>query len=190
MSVASMSGGGIADLDPVVRRTIARGDMGETGRRRHVRSSTRVVFAGEDRSTRDAERATRWRSTMWRLRVEHHGEPLSPENATSVSPYGSRCRTIWTTGVDGLTQTAPVPVYISTLQILRSLIYQHSPVPVRSAVKSYFTSWILVHPEPGALNRLTELTSTTVLLLAFLDPRVGHTMYVLSPFISILCHSD
>jgi len=26
--------------------------------------------------------------------------------------------------------------------------------------------------------------------LAVLDPRVGHTMDVLSPFISILCHSD
>jgi len=26
--------------------------------------------------------------------------------------------------------------------------------------------------------------------LAFLDPKVGHTMDVLSPFISILCHSD
>jgi len=26
--------------------------------------------------------------------------------------------------------------------------------------------------------------------LAFLDPRVRHTMDVLSPFISILCHSD
>jgi len=26
--------------------------------------------------------------------------------------------------------------------------------------------------------------------LAILDPRVGHTMDVLSPFISILCHSD
>jgi len=26
--------------------------------------------------------------------------------------------------------------------------------------------------------------------LAFLDPRVGHTVDVLSPFISILCHSD
>jgi len=26
--------------------------------------------------------------------------------------------------------------------------------------------------------------------LAFLDPRVGHTMDVLSPFISICCHSD
>ena len=34
--------------------------MGETGRRRHVRSSTRVVLAGEDRSTRDAERATQF----------------------------------------------------------------------------------------------------------------------------------
>ena len=27
-------------------------------------------------------------------------------------------------------------------------------------------------------------------LLAFLDPRVGHTIDVLSPFISVLCHSD
>ena len=26
--------------------------------------------------------------------------------------------------------------------------------------------------------------------LAVLDPRVGHTMGVLSPFISVLCHSD
>ena len=26
--------------------------------------------------------------------------------------------------------------------------------------------------------------------LAFLDPRVSHTMDVLSPFISLLCHSD
>ena len=25
---------------------------------------------------------------------------------------------------------------------------------------------------------------------AVLDPRVGHTMEILSPFISVLCHSD
>jgi len=30
----------------------------------------------------------------------------------------------------------------------------------------------------------------SVLFLSLLDPRVGHTMDVLSPFISILCHSD
>ena len=30
----------------------------------------------------------------------------------------------------------------------------------------------------------------SVLFLAVLDPRVGHTMDVLSPFIPILCHSD
>ena len=29
-----------------------------------------------------------------------------------------------------------------------------------------------------------------VLSLAVLDPMVGHTMDVLSPFISVLCHSD
>jgi len=35
-------------------------------------------------------------------------------------------------------------------------------------------------------------TTATVLFcsLAFLDPSVGHTVDVLSPFISILCHSD
>ena len=31
---------------------------------------------------------------------------------------------------------------------------------------------------------------STVLFLAVLDPRVGHTMDVLSPFIFVLCHSD
>jgi len=30
----------------------------------------------------------------------------------------------------------------------------------------------------------------SVLFLAVLDPKVGHTVYVLSPFISVLCHSD
>ena len=36
-----------------------------------------------------------------------------------------------------------------------------SPVPVRSAVKSYFTSWSIQNLSKRALNRLTELTSTT-----------------------------
>ena len=30
----------------------------------------------------------------------------------------------------------------------------------------------------------------TFLFLAVIDPKVGHTMDVLSPFISVLCHSD
>ena len=30
----------------------------------------------------------------------------------------------------------------------------------------------------------------SVLFLAVLDPRVSHTMDVLSPYISVLCHSD
>jgi len=37
---------------------------------------------------------------------------------------------------------------------------------------------------------LTNFCSVLFCSLAFLDPRVGHTMDVLSPFISILCHSD
>jgi len=45
------------------------------------------------------------------------------------------------------------------------------------------------------INRITWAggTAATFVLfcsLAFLDPRVGHTMDVLSPFISILRHSD
>ena len=39
---------------------------------------------------------------------------------------------------------------------------------------------------------ITHIIQITVLFcsLAVLDPKVGHTMDVLSPFISILCHSD
>ena len=39
---------------------------------------------------------------------------------------------------------------------------------------------------PAALTRSRVLFCS----LAVLDPRVGHTMDVLSPFISVLCHSD
>jgi len=41
-------------------------------------------------------------------------------------------------------------------------------------------------------DALPDTQPLTVLFcsLAILDPRVGHTMDVLSPFISILCHSD
>jgi len=35
-----------------------------------------------------------------------------------------------------------------------------------------------------------ELQPTVLFLSLPRDPRVGHTMDVLSPFISILCHSD
>jgi len=47
-------------------------------------------------------------------------------------------------------------------------------------------------PSSRKFNALTtRLPSYPVIRsLVFLDPRVGHTMDVLSPFISILCHSD
>jgi len=50
------------------------------------------------------------------------------------------------------------------------------------------TGWVLFQSP----NQRCQSTEGTVLFcsLAFLDPRVGHTMDVLSPFISILCHSD
>jgi len=38
--------------------------------------------------------------------------------------------------------------------------------------------------------RVTMFCSVLFCSLAVLDPRVGHTMDVLSPFISVLCHSD
>jgi len=47
-------------------------------------------------------------------------------------------------------------------------------------VFGYFTCYI------GLPSHLTGVFSS----LAVLDPRVGHTMDVLSPFISVLCHSD
>jgi len=41
-------------------------------------------------------------------------------------------------------------------------------------------------------HRMNDECEHSVLFcsLAVIDPRVGHTMDVLSPFISILCHSD
>jgi len=56
-------------------------------------------------------------------------------------------------------------------------------------------SFVSVHQMALPLTEAadTELQLTVLfcsLGLAFLDPRVGHTMDVLSPFISILCHSD
>ena len=55
----------------------------------------------------------------------------------------------------------------------------------------------LLHPPAYVFLQMNHLTSyggesCSVLFcsLAFLDPRVGHTMDVLSPFIPVLCHSD
>jgi len=46
-------------------------------------------------------------------------------------------------------------------------------------------------PSSNELDELLQWPCHDVLLcsLAVLDPRAGHTMHVLSPFISILCHS-
>jgi len=52
------------------------------------------------------------------------------------------------------------------------------PIPVDSIAS--FTSYQLSVPLSSVLFRS----------LAVLDPSVGHTMDVLSPFISVLCHSD
>ena len=39
-------------------------------------------------------------------------------------------------------------------------------------------------------NITAHISSKLFCSLAVLDPRVGHTMDVLSPFIPVLCHSD
>jgi len=49
-----------------------------------------------------------------------------------------------------------IDIYVSDI-----MFTDLSPVPVKSAVKSYFTSWSLQNLSMRALNRLTELTSTT-----------------------------
>jgi len=47
------------------------------------------------------------------------------------------------------------------------------------------------HTQAGAQHPSNNFLNTVLFCsLAFLDPRVGHTMDVLSPFISVLCHSD
>jgi len=43
---------------------------------------------------------------------------------------------------------------------------------------------------PPNQQRQGSLTDTLFCSLAVLDPRVGHTMDVLSPFIPVLCHFD
>ena len=40
------------------------------------------------------------------------------------------------------------------------------------------------------LQRAVAMTHVLFCSLAVLDPRVGHTVDVVSPFISVLCYSD
>ena len=47
-----------------------------------------------------------------------------------------------------------------------------------------------LHLLQDARCRPTDRPGRSVLFLAVLDPTVGHTMVVRSPFISVLCHSD
>ena len=66
-------------------------------------------------------------------------------------------------------------------------------------VEFFFLSRVGVaisHPQGASKNHWAHyglhlvICSVLFCSLAFLDPGVGHTMDVLSPFISILCHSD
>ena len=71
-------------------------------------------------------------------------------------------------------------------------------VPSWLKAVTHFTSFLLsnqllITPQWCAVNLPKKINVCTTYLfcsLDVLDPRVGHTMDVLSPFISVLCHSD
>jgi len=54
------------------------------------------------------------------------------------------------------------------------------------------TAAVIIDPTLVHVYHTHTHTDTPVLFcsLAFLDPRVGHIMDLLSPFIPVLCHSD
>ena len=72
-----------------------------------------------------------------------------------------------------------------TIQVVEftSINRQHTHIHATSAL-FYATVNLL------AINSLTYGPTALFCSLAVVDPRVGHTMDVLSPFISVLCHSD
>ena len=68
-------------------------------------------------------------------------------NSNSTSIYGSRCKTsLYNKNYNPLTSCTDL-----------------SPIPVRSTIKSYLTSWCIQNLSKRALNRLTVSTSTTKL---------------------------
>jgi len=84
------------------------------------------------------------------------------------------------------------PITWSKIHLFRKLSFEHTDTLVRHTCQTAL-------PKP---NFSTMLSLPVVLILthlvvpvlfcslAVLDRRVGHTMDVLSPFISVLCHSD
>jgi len=63
----------------------------------------------------------------------------------------------------------------------------------RETVVVMVVYWLLMlerQADDYACRLMTEAYAYDSCCLAVLDPRVGHTMDVLYPFISILCHSD
>ena len=75
---------------------------------------------------------------------------------------------------------------------------QLMPLPLTvscfSKIQIGFTFLVPAHPDsPGkrAVKRACVCIFKVLFYsLAVLDPRIDHTMDVLSPFISVLCHSD
>ena len=58
------------------------------------------------------------------------------------------------------------------------------------AVFYRFVSYIIVQYAGRSVSSAVNLVHVLFCSSAVLDPRGGHTMDVLSPFISVLCHSD
>jgi len=63
------------------------------------------------------------------------------------------------------------------------------PLNVAFECFNFSSLWIIFQCRSRLYGRTDQLL-TQFFSLAVLDPRVGHTMGILSPFISVLCHSD
>jgi len=145
------------------------------------------------------------------------GEPLGSSWHRHHHPY-VQCAQIWKDTVTDETdlekcnfQNFRSPMTLTLDRVIRHIIMHHSSTSI------YIPSFIEIRKKilwtdffqtPSNVIRLTqrsqpknegggsELQYTNMAgevlfcSLAVLDSRVGHTMDVLSPFISILCHSD
>ena len=86
---------------------------------------------------------------------------------------------------------APCPIFGPFLLWPNSWMHQNAtwyggrPRPTRHCVRCGPRNRKRAHPPTPNFRPMSLFYSSAVL-----DPRVGHTMDVLSPFISILCHSD
>ena len=99
-----------------------------------------------------------------------------PTHHRVVSWYRMKTRAGGSGGLS-LSSSTRVSNYLTPQQFVASSLHRCACKPQADNVN---TSWSHAH----------FYRSVLFCSLAVLDPRVGHTMDVLSPFIPVLCHSD